>query len=137
MMKIELIDITDEYDHQGVETFLYDIFVPEMSRFVGRCEFRNETGRDLRFYGNIGYVIYPPYRGKNLAYQATLALFDILAIKKPDVHEVILTCNPDNIASQKIIRRLSGTYVETVNVDTDHELYHMGETQKEIYTVKL
>ncbi|QIK69669.1 GNAT family N-acetyltransferase [Erysipelothrix sp. HDW6C] len=136
-MKLKLVDITDEFDHNGVETLLFDIFVPEMDRYVGRCEYRNESGRDLRFYGNIGYVIYPPYRGHGIAYHACLDLFSILKETKKGMHEVILTCNPDNIPSQKTIAKLGGQYIETVVIDADHELRTFGETMKEIYTIKL
>lgn len=136
-MVIKLIDISDQYDHEGVETLLYDIFVPEMRRTVGRIEYRKEHGRDLMFYGNIGYVIYPPYRGKRLAYYACLALVEILKQKRIGMPGVLITCNPDNYASKKTIQNLGAKYITTVNVDVDHELYSQGDVQKEIYELCL
>lgn len=136
-MEIQLIDISHQFDYGDVPTLLYDIYVPEMKRFVGRCEFREEVGRELTFYGNIGYIIYPPYRGHNFAYNAALQLLDIVREQKKGLHEVIITCNPDNMPSRRIIEKLNGRFLGLVNVDEDHELYEMGEVQKLVYTIKL
>lgn len=136
-MNIRLIDVTDQFDHEGIETLLFDIYVVDIDRYVGRCEYRNETGRDLYYYGNIGYVIYPPYRGHHYAYHACTRLFDVLRQKKPGLRNVIITCNPDNTPSQKTILRLGGHRDMTVDIAIDHELYALGEYQKEVYTVKL
>ncbi|WP_323610585.1 GNAT family N-acetyltransferase [Erysipelothrix enhydrae] len=136
-MELKLIDISDEFDDNGVETLLFDIYVGEIDRYVGRCEYRNEHGRDLWYYGNIGYIIYPPYRGHNFAYHACVALFDIVKSVKPGLPELIITCNPDNIASKKTILKLGGNYHSTIDIMADHELFKLGETSKEIYTIKL
>ena len=136
-MIVELVDITNQYDHEGIDTLLYDIFAPSLNRFVGRVEFRDESGRDLLFYGNIGYVIYPPYRGHSFAYYACLEIFKKIVEKRPYVHEVLITCNPDNIPSQKTIQRLGAVYEKTVAVDKDHEIYKQGEPYKEVYRLNI
>lgn len=116
----------------GIETSTYDIVVPEIHRVVGRIEFRNEFGIDLKYYGHVGYVVYPPYRGHRYAYQACLKLFEIL---KPKRDWVYITCNPDNISSKKTIERLNATFIETLDVDPHHELYEQGDVQKDLYKV--
>lgn len=136
-MIVELVDITYQYDHEGIDTLLFDVFSPSLNRFVGRVEFRDESGRDLLFYGNIGYVVYPPYRGHGFAYQACLEIFKQIALKRPYVKEVLITCNPDNIPSQKTIQKLGATYEKTVAVDSDHEIYKQGEALKEVYRLDL
>ena len=132
---LKLIDISDEFEIMDVESIIFDIYVPEMDRVVGRCEYRNESGRDLWFYGHIGYVIYPPYRGENFAYRACMKMFDLL-YKEKGLNEFIITCNPDNLASKKTILKMKPDYIKTVDVDKDHELYKLGDHQKEVYVVK-
>ena len=133
---IELVDVSFQA-HDDVPTLLFDIYVEARERVVGRVEYRFETGRDLLYYGNIGYVVYTPYRGKGFAYRACELLFEHLRVKYPDIHEVFITCNPDNIASKKTIQKLQATFIETVDVAPDHELHYFGDTQKEIYVVYL
>ena len=135
MKSIKLINISHEFEIMDVESIIFDIYVPEMDRVVGRCEYREETGQDLWYYGHIGYVIYPPYRGENFAYRACMKMFDLLG-KEQGLHEFVITCNPDNIASKKTILKMKGEFLKLVDVDKEHELYKLGDHQKEIYIVK-
>lgn len=113
-----------------VPTLVYDIYDQEIKETVGRIEYRHETGRDLIYYGNIGYLIYRKFRGNNYAYYACLKLIEIL---DPKIHEFYLTCNPDNIASKRTIEKLGALHVALVDVESDHELYRHGDIQKEVY----
>lgn len=134
---VELLDISDQFEAE-VETLLYDIFVPSLNRVVGRCEFRNEVvAQELEYYGNIGYVIYLPYRGNHFAYKACLKLFDLLRQQRPEFQELIITCNPDNEASQKTIHKLGAEYLKTVDIAAEHPLHKQGEFQKEVYRIAL
>ncbi len=134
MKKIKLINVSDEFEILEVDSIIFDIYVPEMDRVVGRCEFRDEHGRDLWFYGHIGYVIYPPYRGNNFAYKACMQMFEYLR-KEKGLQEFVITCNPDNIASKKTIQKINHKFIKLVDVDEDHELYQMGDYQKEVYVL--
>lgn len=136
-MELLLQDVSHEFEYDGIETYVYDIVVPELERTVGRCEYRIEEGRELRYYGNIGYVIYVPYRGHNFAYKACLALIGLMKSKIKGLNEIVITCNPENIASKKTIQKLGCQYIETLDIDPDHELYHMGDVQKEVYILDL
>lgn len=135
-MAIKLIDVSNDYELPGLEALLYDIYVPELDRTVGRCEFRNEIGEDLWIYGQIGYVIYPPYRGHRFAYHACVEMFKDIKIKK-GLQEFIITCNPDNYASKKTILNLGGVYLKTIDIPEGHELHSFSEHQKEIYVISL
>ena len=136
-MELYLHDVSDEFEDDGIETYVYDIVSPSLKRTVGRIEYRIEEGRELDYYGNIGYVIYVPYRGHYFAYEACLLLIEIMKIKIPELQEIVITCNPDNIASKKTIQKLGCHYIKTLNIDTDHELYHQGDVQKELYILNL
>ncbi len=133
MSLIRLLDVSDEFDDDGIETYVFDIVVDKIERTVGRIEFRYESGRDLLYYGNIGYVIYLPYRGHNYAYHACIALRAYLYILDPSMKSCMITCNPDNTASKKTILKLGAQYVECVDVAADHELFSSGDYQKEVY----
>ena len=115
-----------------VPTVVYDVYDQAVDKIVGRIEYRHETGRDLTYYGNVGYLIYQKYRGQGYAYRACLALLEIL---DSSIETVYITCNPDNIASKKTIEKLGASYIGLVDVAVDHELYKYGETQKEVYLI--
>lgn len=136
MKIVTLTDVSSNFEFVEVESIIFDIYVAAIDRVVGRCEFRYETGQDLWYYGQIGYAIYPPYRGNSYAYHACVEMFKILH-KEKGLHEFIITCNPDNIASRKTIEKLNGEFIKTVDIDEKHELYRLGETQKNIYVIKL
>ena len=136
-MKLYLEDVTEEYADDGILSYIYDIVVPELDRVVGRCEFRFESGQDLEYYGNIGYVIYVPYRGHHFAYHACVKMMTEVKEKHPDLNEVWITCNPDNIASKKTIERLGFEYCYLAQVNPLHELYAQGDTQKEIFKMSI
>lgn len=120
-------------DYFEVPTLLFDIYVISLDRIVGRVEYRFESGRDLSYYGNIGYVVYLPYRGSSYAYKATVKLMDLIKTRYPEITEIYITCNPENIASQKTIEKLGMEYVGRVDVDKKHELYRYGDKRKDIY----
>lgn len=135
-LDVELRDVSHQYK-TSIPTLSYDIYVIELDRVVGQCEYRFEKNAlDLKYYGHIGYNIYLPYRGANFSYKACLKMFAIL-FKEHNISEILITCNPDNYPSQKTINKLGGVYIETVDVDPNHELYAFGEVQKEIYTIDL
>ena len=120
-----------------VPTLLFDVYVKSLDRVVGRVEYRFESDYEVKFYGNVGYVIYPPYRGNNYAYLGTTLMLDIIAKRHPEINQVIITCNPDNIASKKTIKKMNATYLGRIQVDRHHELYRLGDTEKEIYALYL
>ncbi len=133
-MDIKLSYLGNPYPSDAPKAHVFNIIVPEMKRVVGRCEYRYEEGEDLYYYGHVGYVIYPPYRGHAFAYQACKKMFAYLYQKK-GLHEYIITCNPDNIASKKTILRLNGQYLKTFDIPADHELFALGDYQKECYRI--
>ena len=53
------------------------------------------------------------------------------------LHELLITCSPENIASRLTLERLGGELVETVPVPRCHWLYARGETWKNIYRFQL
>lgn len=132
-MELRLLDVSDEFDFDDVPGYVFDIVVDEMERTVGRIEYRFEEGRELLYYGHIGYVIYLPYRGHGFAEKACRQLAIIIKSYHPEIMSMMITCNPDNLPSKATIENLGAVYLQRVQIDEDHELYDQGEYEKEVY----
>ncbi len=132
-MELRLLDVSDEFDFDDVPGYVFDIVVDEMERTVGRIEYRFEEGRELLYYGHVGYVIYLPYRGHGFAEKACRQLAIIIKSYHPEIMSMMITCNPDNLPSKATIKNLGAVYLQRVQIDEDHELYDQGDYEKEVY----
>lgn len=99
---------------------------------VGTLTFREGTDDEHYYDGHIGYHIDEAYRGHHYAYQACLSLKPFLLAQGLD--HVILTCDPDNVASVKTIERLGATYLETRAIPQRlRRVFTPDEHEKRIY----
>ncbi len=121
-------------DPQWLPSLVYDIIRNVDKKAIGRCDLRIGMNDYMYFMGNIGYVIYPPYRGHRYATKATQLLFDIA---KEFMNECIITCNPENVASIKTCEYSGCDFVEEVIVPKDHELIKQFEYVKRVYRKRL
>ena len=64
---------------------------------IGVCDLRIGHNENTYYGGNIGYGIDEEYRGHHYAGKACLLLFELA--RKHEWDYVIITCNPDNFAS--------------------------------------
>ena len=89
----------------------YSIYIIEVNnQEVGRIVWRLGNDEEHYYDGHIGYHIEEEYRGHHYAYQACLLLKD--QIIKDGYDHVLLTCDPDNIASRKTIEKLGAIFIE-------------------------
>ena len=132
-MNIRLVEVSDEYSNDDIKGYVFDIVCDELERVVGRVEYRFESGADLLYYGNVGYVIYLPYRGHRFAQKACIEMATIMKRLHPEIKSMMITCNPDNEASRTTIQNLGAVYIQRVDVDKDHELYHQGDHVKDVF----
>lgn len=128
---------TSKVDEPGgkVTSKVYDIIRKEDEKVVGRCDIRFGPVSELYYLGNIGYAIYPPYRGHRYAAKATELMFEVA--KRSKVKELIITCNPDNIPSRRTCEILGCELKAIVDVPLNHPLIEQGDYQKCIYIKKL
>lgn len=98
---------------------------------MGVCDLRIGHNDKLYYGGNIGYSIEEEYRGNHYAAEACLLLFKLA--KKHNLEYVIITCNPDNIASRKTCEYAGGELLEIVELPEDSDMRELGETQKCIF----
>ena len=102
---------------------------------IGLCDLR--IGHNERLYvgGNIGYKVFPAYRGHHYAARA-VELMKILA-RRHGMEYLLITCQPDNPASQKTILRAGGAFIETLPVPPWHDMYERGLTVTCVYRIDL
>ncbi len=147
---VERARVSEKASFDGVPTVFYDIYVSGSNQGsnltgsnltgsnlkVGKCDLRLKNDGFMYYYGNVGYNIKETYRGHHYAYYACKILFKI-AKEEFGLNELIITCNPDNDASYKTLKRLGGKLVEIAQIPYDHELYEKGDRFKCIFRFKL
>lgn len=107
---------------------------------VGECSLRlGHNGKDgyysTYYGGNIGYEVYPDFRGNRYAAKATLVLLD--EAKTLGMEYVLITCSPENLASKRTIELAGFALVEDTEVPEHNCLYERGECRKLIYKMDL
>lgn len=122
-------------DHDHIPTYVYGIYLHGTRERIGYCDLRCGMSEEIYYAGNIGYRIDDAYRGHHYAQKACSLLFTVA--KQKHMHELLITCSPENIASRLTLERLGGELVETVPVPRCHWLYARGETWKNIYRFQL
>ena len=133
---VERARVSEKTSFDGVPTVFYDIYLSSSNLKVGKCDLRLKNDGFMYYYGNVGYNIKESYRGHHYAYYACKILFKI-AKEEFGMKELIITCNPDNDASYKTLKRLGGKLVEIAQIPYDHELYEKGDRFKCIFRFKL
>lgn len=110
--------------------FIYRIIADEKE--AGTLVFRLGSDSEHYYDGHIAYTVEEGYRGHHYAYQACLLLKD--KIREEGYDHVLITCDPNNIASKKTILKLGGKYLETVSIPkSQRKFFNAKEKVKEIY----
>ena len=108
--------------NRSPKSIVYSIYRHGDYECIGECDLRLGMDEELYYAGNIGYRIYDGFRGHHYAYH---------------FRKVIITCSPENIASDKTIQSLHAELLQTVRVPKYHWLYRRGEKVKNIYLLIL
>lgn len=137
---VERARVSEKASFDGVPTVFYDIYLSGSNLGtnlrVGKCDLRLKNDGFMYYYGNVGYNIIESQRGHHYAYYACKVLFKI-AKEEFGMKELIITCNPDNEASYKTLKKLKGDLVDIAQIPYDHELYEKGDRFKCIFRFKL
>lgn len=99
---------------------------------LGKCDLRIGHNEKTYYGGNIGYQIDPDFRGHHYAAKACTLLFELA--KLHGMKYLLITCNPDNIASRKTCEYAGGKLEKIVDLPPENDMFiESGETQKAIY----
>ncbi len=121
--------------HVTSDNYIYKIILKKTREHIGFCDLRTGHTPSLYYLGNIGYRVFPQYRGHCYAYKASLLLFTLA--RKLNMDYVLITVSPENIPSIRTCEKLGGKYIETVDVPQWHSLYQNNERVKLIYRYDL
>ena len=117
-----------------VPAYHFHICLPDGTK-IGDCSLRVGHTRGLYYGGNIGYGVFPGYRGHHYAEKACRLLFTLA--KKHGLGYVIITCRPDNIPSRRTCERLGGELLEIAELPEDNEMRLKGLTDVCIFRFEL
>ena len=76
------------------------VILKETNKLIGGCRINKVD----KIKAHIGYIFNKKYWGKGYATEVAKALVDF-GFKELDVHRVYATCDPDNIASKRVLEK--------------------------------
>lgn len=121
-------------EKQWVPAYYFNICLPD-GTVIGKCDLRIGHNAKLYVGGNIGYGIDAPYRGHRYAAKACKLLFGLA--KRHGLDYVIITCQPDNIASARTCEIAGGRFLEIVDIPEDNEMYAEGKRKVRVYRFEI
>lgn len=114
---------------------LAGLFLPPV-RIMGGITLRVSHAESVeRYYGHIGYHVFPAARGRHYALRSCRLLLP-LALRH-GLNPLWITCDPQNIPSCRTCDRLGMKLAETVDVPADEPLFARGERVKRRYRLDL
>ena len=89
----------------------------EDGRVVGIIDLRHHINHPIlsTWGGHIGYIVRPSERGKGCAPKMLRLCLD--KARQRGIEKVLVTCHPENTASERTILRCGGVYENTVDMD--------------------
>lgn len=102
---------------------------------IGKCDLRIGHSAKLRIGGNIGYGVFPDFRGHHYAARA-VALLRQLALRH-GMKYLYITCVPENAASNRTCVLAGGILEGTEAIPEDNEMYAEGKRFVNIYRFDL
>lgn len=131
-MRLEFLEyIKDGLPKGFVPYTIYSIIVHDTE--VGRLILREGNDEECYYDGHLGYTIYEEYRGHHYGYKACVQLQRMI-----NKDHVIITCDPSNIPSQKIVKKLNCQYLGRKMIPQHlKKFYTKDEIEKDIYIWKI
>ena len=102
--------------------------IDESGVSVGHINFRvGDTRHVNTVAGHIGFGIHDEFRGRSYSYHACRALAPFI---RRHYKKVILTADPDNYPSLRIMEKLHAVFLEQIEVPSDDPAYARGARKK-------
>lgn len=104
-----------------VPAYIFNITLHDKIEPIGRIDLRVGFNRNTHFGGNIGYSIDKQHRGHGYAAKACRLIKQVALAH--GMQKLIITCNPDNIASRKTCENIGAKLIEIAKLPPDNEMY--------------
>jgi len=118
-------DSIQVFEHGEIRSKTFGIHHSKTDALVGKITLRlSMNDYILRYRGHTGYTIEPEYRGRGYASEAVLHLLAIARSEK--MRFLVATCDPLNIASEKVLRKTEFLYTGTTPVPVNSYLWLKG-----------
>lgn len=118
-------------EKQFVPTYIYKITLHGQDESIGKIDIRIGYNENLYYGGHIGYGIDEAHRGNSYAAKACMIIKQVAIAHGMD--KIIITCNPDNIASRRTCEKAGLTLKEIVDLPEHNDMYEEGERHKCVY----
>jgi len=118
-------------DKNWVPAYHFDIYLSGSSESIGKIDIRIGYNENLYYGGHIGYTVKEEFRGNHYAAKAVLLLKKVAHAH--GMEKLIVTCNPDNIASRKTCEYVGANLVKIVDIPEYNDMYQRGEKEVCIY----
>jgi RimJ/RimL family protein N-acetyltransferase len=134
-VRLRFVNIVSPGPEDGLVPFYhFDIVNPD-DVVVGHINFRIGDTRHVRMCaGHVGYAIRPDHHGHSYAFYACNALAPFI---RYCYDRVIITVDPSNLSSKRVIEKLNTTYKDQVDVPSDDPAYSHGARKKLRYAWRL
>jgi tagatose 1,6-diphosphate aldolase len=116
-------------------SYVFEMRHSDTNEKMGEISFRVGNNENTFYGGNSGYSTEENFRGHRYAARSLKLLFPF--IKKHNLDEFCVTCNPDNVASRKTCEIAGGQLVEIVDLPPENDQYVRGERKKCRYVFEL
>lgn len=114
--------------HGWVPSYRFEIWPLDGRTEMGTIDIRIGESENIFYAGHIGYRIHEPFRGRHYAEKACRLIVRIA--RAHGMRQVVITCNPDNLASKRTIERLGARLEGIVDIPPGNEMYKYGDRQK-------
>lgn len=119
---------------QWVPAYCFYICDPQGTK-MGVCDLRVGHNENTYYGGNIGYTVWPEYRGHHYAGKACKLLFRLA--RRHGMERLIITCDPENAASRRTCLYAGGLLKEIAELPPHNEMYRQGDRRKCIFEFAL
>ncbi len=105
-------------------------------RMAGSISLRIGRTHDLeRYFGHVGYNVFPPARGHHYAERACRLLVPLARMH--GLNPLWITTDPENLPSRRTCERLGATMIKIVTVPVGHTLHQRGQRRKCRYRLEI
>lgn len=126
----------EDQDKKIVPTFLYYVLLHNTSTIIGHCSASLGFNEQILYVGNIGFEIFPEFRGNGYAVETVLLLKKVFKVNH--MNEAYITNNIDNNASIRVCEKVGAKFLKMVEIPEDNERrIECGEFFKNIWLLEI